>query len=1065
MNKIITVAAILSLVLVASMLIMPIANAHGPPLKRPMDFYEATIEGGSPQSVDYSWIYDTASAEIVFNTMDTLIMFDAEHVDRYIPSIAASWRLDTLTPASGSDSGIPIAGLTFENPTNQSGANATYYYRYVFGLNTTIPIYFQPPYNYLLTAADVVYSFHRTLVQDRVAGPQWMLQEPLLDNAAGDNITIGGIADLANENQVYELGRLIEKAVMVNPANSSEIWFNIMFPGAYAPFLQILTQTWSSIISKQWINNQVIGAGRPDWDGTWGIKSGWTKDHTSWVTTHNPAVSPLDSPTPICYGSGPFILTPGTPDYVSKFWAAYRYIGYWRGWPSPWPTLANVKPAGYPNTIETTWAFGWATRKTMFLQGDCDFVELPSKAFTGELYQSLVPPFYPPYPSSGDPNYPLYGVRAIYPLPELEADALFFTFEISSSTPYQPLCLAGTFNPGAIPPDFFGNPTWGIHVRRGFAEAFNYAQFLAAAALNEGVTPASAIIEGLPYYNSSIKAYSFNIAAARSELEKAVDKNGKKLVNVGATIDLYYNTGNLARKTGCQLLQAGLTSACSNLTIRIHSVDWCSYLTAAVHQNLAIFAIGRLADFPDPHDFVFQFYHTGGAFASWQAYSNSTIDAKIDQAIVAPDGQQRQDLYNQIAQMAIADCPDFMILQPYGRHFERDWVNGWYFNPVCPGYYYYNLWKWYYLPEALYNTTWNNINQPNSTYLPADLTYDGKVDITDVATAAKAFGSNPTYPRWVFRADITGDRKIQMDDVAYISKQFGKKGQPVWTPQGLLVYITPAIQMLGATATWTWTSTVIGGTGPYTYVWSANGTAIGGNAPTLAYTSWGEGKCYLQLNVTDSSPTVKKGQSELAWVTSKQLTVAIDLSATATVTGTLEETLYFSSTVDGGTINSSLEGGYHYQWYSNQTTGVMHAIGGATHPTYDLTVTAADIGDVIEVYLRVTDSSNTGPVVVDSDHTLVPTVFSVGISPAGATLNVTRSESQVFSSTVTDATLPVSYQWYDNTTGSCLPVSGETGSTYTFAPTTSGVYGVYLVVTDSRLVSVPSATSIVTAVS
>ena len=142
----------------------------------------------------------------------------------------------------------------------------------------------------------------------------------------------------------------------------------------------------------------------------------------------------------------------------------------------------------------------------------------------------------------------------------------------------------------------------------------------------------------------------------------------------------------------------------------------------------------------------------------------------------------------------------------------------------------------------------------------------------------------------------------------------------------------------------------------------------------------------------------------------------------------------------------------------------MIAVPGATYPRYDLKTTAADIGNVIEVYLRVTDSSNTGPIVVNSNSIFIPTVFSVSISPASATLNVTKSESQVFSSTVTDATLPVSYQWYDNTTGPYLPVSGETGSTYTFTPSTSGIYGVYLVATDSRSVSVQSGTSIVTAV-
>ena len=405
MNKIITLAAILSLALVASMIITPTVIAM-PRIKRLMDFYVATIEGGSPQTVDYSWAYDTASGEIIFNTMDTLVMFNESHTDQYVGNIASSWSIVNLG-AGGLDSGIPISGLTFENPANQTGT-AKYYYRYIFNLNTTLPIYFQTFPNgtqgYQLTAADVIYSFQRTLVQDRLSGPSWMLYEPLLDNPIGGDASAGGVADLTDPNQVYELGRLIEGAVTIG-GNPNQIYFNLMFPGAYAPFMQILTQTWSSIESKKWIQNEVISqAGRPDWNGD--IAAG---GYTDWVNFHNPTVSPLDDPTPMGYGSGPFCLVPGTPDYVNNYWAMTRYFGYFRGWPASFPPL-NPNYRGYVNTVEVTWAFDWATRKMMFMNGDCDFCRA-SKHF---IHQSTVPERTPPF---DPPNYPQNGVRCIHPLP------------------------------------------------------------------------------------------------------------------------------------------------------------------------------------------------------------------------------------------------------------------------------------------------------------------------------------------------------------------------------------------------------------------------------------------------------------------------------------------------------------------------------------------------------------------------------------------------------------------------------------------------------------------------
>lgn len=61
-----------------------------------------------------------------------------------------------------------------------------------------------------------------------------------------------------------------------------------------------------------------------------------------------------------------------------------------------------------------------------------------------------------------------------------------------------------------------------------------------------------------------------------------------------------------------------------------------------------------------------------------------------------------------------------------------------------------------------------------------DINGDGTVDITDVATAAKAFGSKPGNPRWNPDADITGNKYLVPDgvvdimDIALIAKNFGK---------------------------------------------------------------------------------------------------------------------------------------------------------------------------------------------------------------------------------------------------------------------------------------------------
>jgi hypothetical protein len=72
-----------------------------------------------------------------------------------------------------------------------------------------------------------------------------------------------------------------------------------------------------------------------------------------------------------------------------------------------------------------------------------------------------------------------------------------------------------------------------------------------------------------------------------------------------------------------------------------------------------------------------------------------------------------------------------------------------------------------------------------------------------------------------------------------------------------------------------------------------------------------------------------------------------------------------------------------------------------------------------------------------------PPPLSVSISPLSASLVV--GQSVTFTSTVSGGVTPYSYQWYLDG----APVSGATSNTWTFAPTTTGSYIVYLNVTDN----------------
>lgn len=141
------------------------------------------------------------------------------------------------------------------------------------------------------------------------------------------------------------------------------------------------------------------------------------------------------------------------------------------------------------------------------------------------------------------------------------------------------------------------------------------------------------------------------------------------------------------------------------------------------------------------------------------------------------------------------------------------------------------------------------------------------------------------------------------------------------------------------------------------------------------------------------------------------------------------ESVTFTSTVSGGVP------GYSYQWYLNGA-----AVSGAIFSTW--TFTPVSTG-TYTVYLNVTDSvlktvkSNIASVTVAPPLT-------VSISPTSASILV--GQFVAFTSTVSGGYPPYSYQWYLDG----APVSGATSSSWTFTPTTSGIYYVYLKATDAN---------------
>jgi len=163
------------------------------PLKNPGSFVQMTIE--DIDSLDPAWGYDTARGGQVQYIYETLVFWEGEKTDQFVPVLATEWELldDNVTYRFKIREGVK-----FHNG-NQ------------------------------LTPEDVEYSFQRAMVQDISGGPAYMFFQSLLGARSSDEVTFADI----------------DGAVEVD---GDWVVFHLYDPAWALPFLQIICGSWASIV-------------------------------------------------------------------------------------------------------------------------------------------------------------------------------------------------------------------------------------------------------------------------------------------------------------------------------------------------------------------------------------------------------------------------------------------------------------------------------------------------------------------------------------------------------------------------------------------------------------------------------------------------------------------------------------------------------------------------------------------------------------------------------------------------------------------------------------------------
>jgi peptide/nickel transport system substrate-binding protein len=261
----------------------------------------------------------------------------------------------------------------------------------------------------------------------------------------------------------------------------------------------------------------------------------------------------------------------------------------------------------------------------------------------------------------------------------IETDALTFTIMIIGLN--QKIANVSGMT---IPEDFFAD----IHVRKAFSYIWDHEEFINNVLNGSGIRATGAIPKGMFGYNETT-GYTYDPTKAEEEFKAA------GYWEKGFKFTLYYNSSNMIHKNGCLMLSDALKKLNPKFEVDVVALEWTTYHDKMRKGELPAFFIDWRPAYADPDNCAFPFLHSKGTFPSKCHFGDPELDELIERAAKELNVTTRKDLYKQIQELTHEHCPFIWIYQAKMFHVEKDWVVGWFDNPMHGSFYIAALMKGY----------------------------------------------------------------------------------------------------------------------------------------------------------------------------------------------------------------------------------------------------------------------------------------------------------------------------------------------------------------------------------
>ena len=315
------------------------------------------------------------------------------------------------------------------------------------------------------------------------------------------------------------------------------------------------------------------------------------------------------------------------------------------------------------------------------------------------------PTYYGPHPQLTKLIYPFYKQTdtnfKAYQAGQTDYSALIPTADLDTARalPNNQYQLVPQLAINYLTMNYLVKPFDNIHIRQAFALAINKDLIIQSVYKNTYVPTNHIVPKGMPGYNPNLTApdgvagTSGDTTKAKALLQQGLQEAGYASVSSLPSIKLTYSSGdpNLANAISAmqQMWQTTL-----GVSVKANPEDFNKLLTdseAALNNpnGLQFWAIGWIADYPDPQDWTTLQFDKGAQYNQINYGQNHSADAAqqqqtqqaLEAADVNPDQTSRLQAYNQAEQQLVNDVAWLPWSQQAFSQVLKPYVKGMVFNP------------------------------------------------------------------------------------------------------------------------------------------------------------------------------------------------------------------------------------------------------------------------------------------------------------------------------------------------------------------------------------------------